>query len=238
MFLFGLLLLSASTEAAVTTMQRFLALPTLANLSPLTASTGNFENQHLTVLQLSLLTTATSTSSQAQYVGGSTSYDYYPQTDGGQIVVAFNDTFYSHKLWVSSSDFDKWTYASCTGEPTSNAAWTCHSRIVSTRSNTGDAGPLWLTSTITPTAGTMETASHIYTITVESIFWSKDATTPSPTSAINASTSKLSHSATTSSAGRSSSAQGNDAIRGWRGGGSFAISCIVSLFGVIVMAVL
>ena len=174
MFLLLIVLLSATVLASgvstsgevTTTFQHFLALPSLPSLSPLDASLGGFANQHITVIEFSLHQTLSAAPTDVLFV-----------PPAGTLKVGYNDHFYTHILSLDSSlgHGTGETHMSCTGSPTSDAVWTCNSKIV----NFESANILSYTPvTTTLHSGTIRTADHIYPITVEGLLTAPSQAAP------------------------------------------------------------
>ena len=123
----------------MTTLKRFLPLPSrLSGLYPLEATFGGFENKHITILSVNLLTTPTaSTMSETVYYTTMPSatrntliYSSVPVpiSSAGNMYFGWNDTFYTHQL--VQGGFNGYTRAHCEIRDPRDPTWMCNSAIV------------------------------------------------------------------------------------------------------------
>lgn len=114
------------------TFKQFLALPTTLPLTLGNVSQA-FANTHVTVMNASLIQNPIS--SVVQTINSQTTTK--PLTPVvGSILVAFNDTFYTHRLWLkgeganaTSVATNKYTDALCTASAGSKVTWECQSTV-------------------------------------------------------------------------------------------------------------
>ncbi|KAJ9607250.1 hypothetical protein H2200_008323 [Cladophialophora chaetospira] len=148
----------STSDGPLTTFQQFLYLPDIPSLSPLLATSGGFANQHVTFLSADVFQTPTTTSlsSYDTFVGTYPSIGSAYATETavpvsvvGRVVFAYNDTYYTHRLWLSRSpSIDGFTDASCTAIATASSMWRCLTTVVSQISSLVDGSISVATSTV------------------------------------------------------------------------------------------
>lgn len=162
---------SAQTSLQWSTLEAFLLITSMPSETMLFARSGAFANDHITVIVANMVTNSsyTYTSSFSAAVETVTT----PKT-GGCIAFAFNDTFYSHRLWPGFSDavpndsafFD----AQCTAPATPAETWECSSWSVTVSVNSSISdGPYTTPVTMYPSSNVMR-AENLYTISGVSLF--------------------------------------------------------------------
>lgn len=173
----------ARTETSWTTIQHFLALTSMPSQMELRVGGEGFANEHITVLAASVFTPRVKT-----YTGSGdpeTTTSMYP---GNRIVFAFNDTFYSHRLWIGLAFSD----ARCTAQATSAETWECNSWIMNASIPYAYTTPFTVslpykttTVTIYPSS-TVLAAENLYTISFTSLFTAPPLSSWTPSSQIPA----------------------------------------------------
>ena len=169
---------SMTAHLPTKTIQQFLALPSLPSLSPIAATFAGFVNEHVTVLSITLSSTPTTTSTQTDEVWSGTvgSGSYYPSytgvplTSAGIFAVGFNETCYTHRLWLGE-DEDVFTDASCTKHLASGTVWECNCKIltVNTTYISASTSDVWITHGRTLASSTVIETDNLYLIGIASI---------------------------------------------------------------------
>ena len=170
----------STTTELLTTYQQFLYLPSIASLSLVMATDGGFANQHITVLNAFGLYVpeATISSPVPASLSSTTSATYTPLSNMGSLVFAYNETFYTHNLWLYEhlpgdsasydSDHTTFTDAYCTAQATANATWDCTSKTirVSTYCWSGKVSDVPCTATNNILSTALVAQDFLYTVVV------------------------------------------------------------------------